>query len=66
MERWSNNIKKLPLSYCKVTIFFVEDLMDALGVVYPQYWLPLKPKKRVQCSFDNHQSNTLLSQEDET
>jgi hypothetical protein len=38
--------KSYHLAYCKATMFFVENLMDALGVVYPQYWLPLKPKKR--------------------
>jgi hypothetical protein len=46
MERWSNDVKKLPLSLLQSYNFFVEDQMDALGVVYPQYWLRLKPKKR--------------------
>jgi hypothetical protein len=46
MTRWNNNVKKLPLSLLQSYNFFVEDLMDALGVVYPQYWLQLKLKKR--------------------
>jgi len=45
MERWSNHVKKLPLSLLQSYNVFVKDLMDALRVVYPQYWLQLKPKK---------------------
>jgi hypothetical protein len=44
MERWSNDVKKLPLILLQSYNFFVEDLMDALGVVYQQYWLQLKLK----------------------
>jgi hypothetical protein len=54
MERWSNHVKKLPLSLLQSYNVFVKDLMDALGVVYPQYWLQLKPKKRFNVHLTNH------------
>jgi SpoU rRNA methylase family enzyme len=57
---WNDNVKKLPLNTLQGQ-FFIQDLMDALEVVYPQYWLQLERGKKVKCSFGNHQDNLLLA-----
>jgi hypothetical protein len=50
---WNDNVKKLPPNTLQGQ-FPIQDLMDALEVVYPQYWLQLQLGIKAQCSFGNH------------